>query len=146
MLEPKEISIKNSKGVDKTYVISKIPAMPALEIAFKLPPSLIPKIGEYETYKDVVFKIMKYVGVPRGEGKEPLWLITEELINNHVDSWEGVVKIQALMVDYNSSFFREGRAFAFLGGVAQKYLGSTLGILNRFFQQLLKTLKQPSTN
>ena len=52
LIKPKEITVKDSDGDEKTFIISKIPAVDAREVLSKYPTANIPKVGEYRTSED----------------------------------------------------------------------------------------------
>ena len=56
-----------------------------------------------------MLKLMCFVAVPI-EGTTPIRLMTRELVDNHAGDWETLVKIEKEMMEYNCSFFKEGRA------------------------------------
>lgn len=119
MLETKEISVKQQDETEKTYIISKFPAIAGREIVTQYPLTGLPKIGEYASNEELMYKLMKFVGVPRDTGA-PLMLTTKDLINNHVDSWETLLRIEAAMMEYNCSFFQNGRISSLFEDFVQK--------------------------
>lgn len=108
LIEPKEVEVDGSK-----YIISKIPAFQAREIMVKyVPTHLMNMNSDYEKVKEVILKLMNFVAV-NVEGRE-IRLSTEALIDNHIKSWETLVKLEAQMIDYNTSFFKDGKGLTFL--------------------------------
>jgi hypothetical protein len=107
MLEPKTIEIDG-----KLFIISKFPVVAGREIITQYPLSGIPKLGDYKTNESLMLKIMSYVAIPMGEGE--LCLSTQVLIDNHVGSWETLIKLEMAMMEYNCSFFQSGRVSSFL--------------------------------
>lgn len=108
LIEPKEVEVDGKK-----YIISKIPAFQAREIMVKyVPTHLMNMNSDYEKIKEVILKLMNFVAV-NVEGKE-IRLSTETLIDNHCTSWETLVKLEAQMIDYNTSFFKDGKGLTFL--------------------------------
>lgn len=142
LLEPKEITIKTQKGEDKTFIISKFPAVAGREIVAKYPLSAMPKLGEYQVNEETMLKLMAYVAVPRDSG-EPLQLTTRALVDNHVPDWETLAKIEVEMMGYNCSFFGDGRASNLFEGIAQKLPALITKILTDSLQQLSAKNKQP---
>lgn len=118
MIEPKEVEIDLPDGTKKTYVLSKFPAIQGREIVAKYPMSAMPKLGDYEVNEETMVKLMGFVGVPHGDGV--LRLSTRALIDQHVKSWETLARIEVGMLEYNCSFFGNGRASTFFAGIAQK--------------------------
>ena len=115
MLEQKEVTVN-----DKIYILSKFPAVAGREIVTQYPLSATPKIGDYQTNKDIMLKIMCYVGVKVHNTNTTLWLKTEDLVNNHITDWETLMKIEWLMMEYNCSFFQNGKISNFLDGITEK--------------------------
>jgi hypothetical protein len=117
MLQPKDIEING-----KTYILTKFPAVAGREIITQYVASGIPKIGDYKVNEEMMLKLMCYVFVPMPNGN-PLALSNRMLIDNHVvgdDAWETLGKIEIAMMEYNCSFFRNGRISSFFDDFAQK--------------------------
>ena len=128
LIEPKEVSIPDQKGVEKTFVISKFPAVQGREIIAKYPLSAMPKLGDYAVNEETMLKLMAFVAVPR-EGKEPLCLTTRGLVDNHCGDWEQLARVEMAMMEYNVSFFGNGKGSTFLEAItkkAQAFLSQTL--------------------
>lgn len=121
LIKPKEITVKDSDGDEKTFIISKVPAVDAREVLSKYPTANIPKVGEYRTSEDAMMLMLKYVAVPI-EGREPIKLTSKALINNHVVDGEQLMRLELEMLQYNTSFFGKGGNSDFLGGLIRKYL------------------------
>lgn len=121
LIKPKEIAVKDSDGDEKTFIISKIPAVDAREVLSKYPTANIPKVGEYCTSEDAMMLMLRYVAAPI-EGREPIRLTSKALINNHVVDGEQLMRLELEMLQYNTSFFGKGGNSDFLGGLIRKYL------------------------
>lgn len=104
MIEPKEIEIDG-----KTFILSKFPATAGREIIVKYPISGMPKLGDYQVNEETMFKLMSYVAVPMPGSNESLRLTTRALVDNHTGNWETLLKVEGKMLEYNCSFFRDGR-------------------------------------
>ncbi len=149
LLESKEITIKTMKGEDRTYILSKFPAIAGREIVSQYPISAVPKLGDYKTNEALMLKIMGFVAVPIDNGQ--LCLSTRELVNNHVPDYETLMKIEFHMMDYNTSFLSIGKISTFLSGVEGKaavWITKTLmGWLGRYFPKDVppSTNSEPST-
>lgn len=117
LLEPKEIQIE-----DKTFIISKFPAIAGRKIVTQYVTNGLPKIGNYNINEEQMLELMKYVAVI-SDGKQ-IQLITKGLIDNHVvsqiSSWEMLVKIEIAMMEYNCGFFQDGRISNFFKDIKQK--------------------------
>lgn len=128
LIKPKEIQIKDCDGVEKTFIISRVPAIPMREVMAKYPVSNIPKLGEYQASKDVMKLLMSYVAVQFDDGQNTreIRLVNEALINNHIVDGEQLLRIEYAMLQYNTSFFGQGDLSAFLHGLIAKHLPSII--------------------
>lgn len=129
MIEPKEVTIETQKGEQKTFVLSKFPAVQGREIIAKYPLSAVPKLGDYQVNEETMLKLMAFVGVPREGDLPPLLLNTRALVDNHVPDWETLARIEFAMLEYNVSFFGNGKGSTFLEAIAKKaqaFLSQTL--------------------
>ena len=137
LLEPKEINIDG-----KNFILSKFPAIAGREIIAKYPLTGLPKIGDYQLNEETMFKLMAYVAVKINDIKIPL--NTPELINNHTGNWETLAKIEVAMMEYNCSFFQNGRVSTFLNDTAQNIPRWIIKTLTSLSLQLSPTEKPPS--
>lgn len=106
LIKPKEIRVSGIDKEEKTFIISRVPAIPARELVAKYPVANMPKIGDYAVSEEVMLKLMSYVAVKHDSGS--IRLASRDLIDNHVLCWEMLAKIEMAMMEYNTSFF--GRA------------------------------------
>lgn len=143
MIEPKEIEIENPDKTKSVFILSKFPAIQGREIIAKYPLSAMPKLGDYAVNEETMLKLMSFVAVPRENG-EPLRLTTRGLIDNHVKSWETLAKIEIAMMEYNCSFFGNGRASTFFEGIAQKAQALIFKTLTDLSGQSSQKEKRPS--
>lgn len=137
MIDPKEIIID-----DKAFILSKFPAVAGREIIAKYPISGMPKLGDYKVNEETMLKLMSFVAVPIDPAR-PLRLTSQALIDNHVGNWETLAKIEIAMMEYNCSFFQNGRVSTFLNDIAQKlpsWITKTLTVLS---ERSSPTEKQP---
>lgn len=118
LLEPKDFTVTTQAGEERTYILSKFPAVAGREIIAKYPLSAMPKLGDYAVNEETMLKLMAYVAVPTDNGELPLK--TRALVDNHVPDWETLARIEVGMMEYNCSFFGNGRASTFFAGIAQK--------------------------
>ena len=128
MIQPKEITIETAGGESRTYVLSKFPAIQGREIVAKYPLSAMPKLGDYAVNEETMLKLMSFVGVPRDSGP-PLQLTTRALVDNHVPDWEVLARLEVAMLEYNCSFFGNGKGSTFFEAItkkAQAFLSQTL--------------------
>jgi len=137
MLQPKEITLTAQDGTERTYVLSKFPAIAGREIVTQYPITAMPKIGDYKTNENLMLKVLAFVGVPR-EGAEPLRLETRALVENHVPDWELLARLEWAMMEYNVSFFSKG-----LSSISWDALGAKLRPL---ISQMLTASSAPSSD
>jgi hypothetical protein len=144
LLEPSEIIIQ-----DKTFYISKFDAVGGREIVCNYLNSNIPKIGSYKLSEEMMLKLMNYVAIKTDAGTNQV-LLTKDLINSQLNGlkspWEALVRIEAAMIEYNCSFFQNGRVSTFLEDVALKVPPLITKMLTDSLGQLLQKEEQPSTN
>lgn len=145
LLQAQEKEIETGDGEKRTYIISKFPATDGREIVTQYPMSGLPKIGEYKTNEALMLKLMGFVGVPR-DGADPLVLSTKQLVNNHVPDFETLMRIEWAMMEYNCSFFRNGRLSTSLSDIAAKALKQITSTLMGSLQSSPPKNSQPSTS
>jgi hypothetical protein len=122
LIKPKDVQIKDCDGNEKTFIISRLPAIPMREVMAKYPVSNIPKLGEYQASKDVMKLLLSYVAVRIDEGQREVALTNEALINNHIVDGEQLLRVEYAMLQYNTSFFGQGDLSTFLHGLIAKHL------------------------
>lgn len=117
-LKPKEVEIEDKVANEKNmYVISKIPAFEAVSIFDQELPALAMNMLNInnlsrERIKELTLNIMQYVAIKK-EGRL-IPLSTAALIDNHCPSFETVNQLLAQMINYNTSFFKDGKSLNFL--------------------------------
>jgi len=145
MIKPKPFSVVSMDGETREYVLSRFPALDGREIIAQYPVSMVPKLGEYATNREMALKIMSFVAVVLPNGQQ-LALTSADLVNNHVPDWETMAKIEIAMMEYNCSFFAPGKISGLFEGLeakAQQWITRTLtGLL----AQSSKGAEPPSTN
>lgn len=146
MLQPKEIIVPTMDGEERGYVISKFPATAGREILTQYPLSAVPRIGDYATNEALMLKIMSYVGVAVPGRDVPIQLTTRALVDNHVPDWETLARIELAIIDYNTSFFRDGRASTFFSALGAKALPKITEILTGLLENLSQAAKRRSTS
>lgn len=115
LIDPKEVTIEY-EGENLVFNISKLPATVGREIISKYPTSNLPKIGDYQVSEETMLKLISYVErVYNENGNIRLQALTSKaLVDNHIPSWEVLAKLEVMMIDYNCSFFRNGKVLDFL--------------------------------
>lgn len=137
MIEPKELELEG-----KTYILSKFPAIAGREIIAKYPVANMPKLGDYGVSEETMLKLMAFVAVKTDNGE--IKLTTRALIDNHVTSWEALAKLEWAMMEYNCSFFQNGKASTFFEGIAAKLPQLISKTLTDLSVQSSAKAKQPS--
>lgn len=140
MIQPKEITIETQGGESRTFILSKFPAIQGREIIAKYPLSAMPKLGDYAVNEETMLKLMAFVAVPQ-DGNPPLLLTTRALVDNHTRDWETLARVEVAMMEYNVSFFGNGKGSTFLEAItlkAQQFLSKTLTDLSGQFSQKAK--------
>lgn len=140
MIKPKEVVITTAEGEEKTFIISKIPAVPAREIFTQYIPTALPKVGDYKVNEALMLRMMGYVAVSM-EG-QPLLLTTRALVDNHVPDWETLMRLEAEMAVYNCAFFQNGKGLDFLGAIEAKARQLISQTLTDLLAQSSPTVKQ----
>lgn len=144
LLDAVEKTFTTQKGDTRVYILSKFPAVAGREIIAGYPLSGMPKLGDYKVNEEMMLKLMAHVAVPRDDGAAPLQLSTRALVDNHIPDWETLARVEMAMMEYNCSFFGNGRALSFLQGIAQQAQGWISETLTRLSEQSSKAAKPPS--
>lgn len=143
LIQPKEVVLEY-EGEELKFNISKFPATVGREIISKYPISNMPKIGDYKISEETMLKLMSYVERVYPDRVQPL--ANKTLIDNHIPSWEVLTKLEILMIDYNCSFFRNGKGLDFLKKLQALAEPKIIEILTVLSGKLSQAAKQPSTN
>lgn len=133
LIKPKTILIKNRDGVEKEFIISRLPATVAREVMAKYPLSNIPKVGDYAVSEEVMLLMMQYVAV-KVEDRE-IRLTTKDLVNNHVTDGIQLARLEIQMIEENTGFFGLGGSQGFLDCLIAKFSQSITPMLTRFLAQ-----------
>ena len=144
MLEQIEREIETANG-PKIFLISKFPAVAGREIIAQYPVSGMPKLGDYKVNEEIMLKLMSFVAVQPAEGPQ-LVLNSRSLIDNHVPDWETLARLEWAMMEYNCSFFRDGKVSNFLDDLIAKLPASIISILTPLFEQSSPKNQPPSTS
>lgn len=144
LIKPKEIQVKDSDGAEKTFIISKIPAVDARKVIAMYPVANMPKVGDYTASEEAMLIMMKYVAVMIDD--KELALSSRALIDNHVLDGEQLVRLEMAMLQYNTSFFQQGRNSDFFGTIIRKYLPLIIQTATDSLRQLSPQDTQRSQN
>ena len=149
LIRPKEytveITAEDGTVTVKTFVLSKFPAVAGREIVAQYPVSALPKVGDYKVNEAIMLRLMTFVAVMTEAGTTQR-LMTRELVDNHVPDWETLAKLEIAMMEYNCSFFGNGRASNFFELFAQKAQAFITQTLTASLAQSSEAAKQRSTN
>lgn len=139
LLDPKEVIIEDKvKNEKKTFVISKIPAFQARTIMLQYVPTQLLNFNKDEAkVEEMILKLMSYVGVKLPDGRV-LRLETRDLVNNHCPSFETIMQLEAQMIDYNTSFFHDGKGLTFFQRLEALATEKITGILTVLSDRLLQ--------
>ncbi len=130
MIDPKEITIADSNGIDRKYIISKIPyASGGREICSQYLPTAMPKVGNYQLNHELFLKMMKFVSVVIEDREIPL--STTALIDNHIPDFITGIKIEKEMLEYNTGFFQNGEISTTLKTLSQNIQPFLIKILSQ---------------
>lgn len=121
MLKPEEIQIEDMDGVEKTYTITRIPATYAREIVHQYPTSSLPKLGDYVVNEKMCFKMMTYVYAHTADGRK-IALDSRDKIDNHVNDWEALARLELAMVQHNTSFLKRAANSNFFENLTAKLI------------------------
>jgi len=146
LIDPKIIQVSAASGVEKSFVISKLPYGSAgREILTQFVPTATPKIGDYNANHALFLKMMKYVAIIRPDGTEQL-LLTQELVDNHVTDFKMGITLEKEMLEYNVGFFAQGSISSFSTVLSEKLPVLISKILMVYKEQSLAAAEQRSTN
>lgn len=143
LIQPKEITIE-FEGEQLKFNIGKFPATVGREIISKYPVENMPKVGDYLKSEETMLKLMNYV--ERVYDDHTQVLTSRTLIDNHVPSWEVLVKIEAYVIDYNCSFFDIGKVLNSLKEWKALAKPKNIKTLMDLLVSLSQAEKQPSKN
>ena len=137
--EVKELSLTSNDGVECNYLISKFKAIAGREIVTNYPTTAMPKVGEYKANEAIMLKLMQHVAVV--SNGTTLVLENRELVDNHIPEWEILAKIEMSMLEYNCSFFQNGKISGFFDNIKATALQLITKISTDSSDQLLQQIK-----
>lgn len=126
-IKPQEVTLETDDD-KKTFRIAKLPATVGRKIATQYIVSGMPKLGDYDANEKLMFEMLSFVDVQTDNG---LWvrLTSRALVDNHVPSWEMLIKLEGAMISYNCSFFANGKGSTFFATIVQKATAFLTGTL-----------------
>lgn len=143
LIQPKEIKVTDQDGTEKTYIISKFPAIQGREIICKYPLSAVPKLGDYAVNEETMLKLMAFVSTPELGATT---LNTRALVDNHCPDWETLARIEMAMIEYNCSFFGSAKTLASFDNFTKKVQALISKILTDSLAQSSQKGAPRSTN
>jgi hypothetical protein len=144
LIQPKEVSLPTASGEEKTFIISKFDCISGRELITQYPISAMPKLGDYKVNEELMLKAMCFVAVNTDVGQ--ITLKTKELVRNHIPDPVTLMKIEMALMEYNCSFFGNGRSSDFFEAIAQKAQQWIIKTLMDLSEQSSRKTKQPSMN
>jgi hypothetical protein len=138
MIQPKDIQIDG-----KDFIIHKFDAYAGREIVSQYVVSGVPKLGDYARNEEISLKMLCFVSVPM-PSSVPLKLSNKTLVNNHVTDFEMLLKLEMALMEYNCSFFQNGKISGFLDSISKKLPAWILKTSRDLSEQSLPTEKPPS--
>lgn len=143
LIKPKEITLTDQEGTERTYVLSRLDALTGREIVAKYPVANLPKLGDYAISEATMLKLLSFVGVKIEGRDEPLLLSSRDLIRNHVPDWEVLARLEIEQLAYNTSFFSNGLNSASFATLMEKARPWITQMLTDLSQQSSTADKQP---
>ncbi len=137
MLEPKPLDEGPRARGDTVFIISKFGATVGREVIMQYPTSALPKVGDYGTNEALMLKIMSHVGVQIPGREAPLMLTSMALIDNHVKSAEDLMRLEWAMMNYNFSFFANGK----LSGILDRVMTQAVALIQKTLTDLSPALQ-----
>ena len=143
-MKTKEFKIKDIDGVERTYILSRMPYWDAREILTQYPVTAAPKIGSYKSNEELAQKLFNFVSVNLNGAITPL--TTKDYVSNHVPDAETGLKVEWAMIEYNCGFLQRGGNLGFLESITRTMKALVTSILTTSQEQSSAKEKQPSTN
>lgn len=109
LIDPKDITLTDTKGVDHHYRISRIPYLDGgREVCSQFETTAQAVTGNYAENEKLAEKMFKYVAVIMEDGRE-LQLTTRQMINNHIPDFTTGILLEEEMVSHNLGFSLAGK-------------------------------------
>jgi len=131
LLKPKEVEIKGCK-----FIISQMPCTVAQEVAFKLPPGLIPIMGNFTQAEDMYVKMLSFCERIYDDGRH-VKLISKDVIDNNLPDFETLLLLEKEVIEYNYGFFDTEKLLTLLNGLLSRAESRVSGILTDLLDKLL---------
>lgn len=144
LIEPKSITLTTQDGKERTYTISKFPAIIGREIVASYPLAnmiSLAKDSEYKRSEEAMLKLMSFVSAFSENGTE-FRLSTPALVDNHVPDWHMLMQLEWAMLEYNVGFLQKGLKSEFLVEFSRKASSSIAPMLTDLLLPLFGAVKQ----
>lgn len=119
LLKPKEVTVLDQDGTRRQFIISRLPALKGRKLVTQYPLTAMPKIGDYTSNEALCLELMAFVEAVKEDGTT-VRLTTSALVDNHAGDWECLARLEVAMMEYNVSFFGNGKALNFFEAIATK--------------------------
>ncbi len=123
LLNPKDVEINGFK-----FIISQMPCTVAQEVAFKLPPGLIPIMGNFTQAEEMYVKMLSFCERVYDDGRH-IKLINKDIIDNHVPDFQTLLLLEREVIEYNYGFFDTEKLLTLLNGLLSRAESSVSKIL-----------------
>ena len=136
LLKPKQIEIKGVK-----FIISQLPCTVAQEIAVKLPPGVLPIVGNFTQAEEMYVKMLSYCERLYDDGRH-VKLISKDIIDNNVPDFETLLLLEREVIEYNYGFFDIEKVLSLLNGFLSRVESSSSKMLTDLLDKFLQAGKQ----
>jgi hypothetical protein len=148
LLDPKEVAVASQDGEEKTYLVSKFPADPGMELVVEvacIAGGLATNNPNPASMIAIIDKALSYAAVPGANG-DPIPLTTAALRKSHIPDWEAKLALFFEVAKHNVGFFRNGRASGSFGMLARILSQKTTGTSMESLAQSFLRGAQPSAS
>lgn len=128
-------------GEEKTFNISRVPAIKGRELFTQYIPTATPKIGDYKANEKLMKELLGFVEAKMPNG-EFIRLENEPLITTHISDWEMLTALELEMIKYNTNFFNPEKLSGALKKFNQTLPEKIIKMLKRFSGSLSASDKQ----
>ena len=140
LLKPKDVEINGYK-----FIISQMPCTVAQEVAFKLPPGLIPIMGNFTQAEDMYVKMLSYCERVYDDGRH-IKLINKDIIDNHIPDFQTLLMLEREVIEYNYGFFNTEKLLTLLNDLLSRVESRASKILMDLLDKLSLAEGQHYTN
>jgi len=145
-IDPKDITITDSKGVERTYIISRLPYHGGgRELCTQFAPTGMPKVGDYEANEELSKKMFSHVAAIGPEGNKVV-LSTPQFVQNFVPDFQTGMKLEAAMLEHNLGFSVAEKISGFLDQLNSIIAQSSTQILTALQEHSSKPTQPQSMN